>query len=162
MRRKIISYNPRLKEYARYLRRNMTLAEVLLWKRLKGRQLKGYDFDRQKPIGEFIVDFYCKDLQLAIEVDGRSHDFKPDKDAERQDILEKLGVRFLRFWDHDVKKDMRAVLNTIESWIDEHGEPTPCPSKEGNLPTPCPSEEGNLPTRCPSKEGDLSNASISR
>ena len=147
MRRKIIPYNPRLKEYASHLRRNMTLAEVLLWKRLKGRQMNGHDFDRQKPIGEFIVDFYCKDLRLAIEVDGRSHDFKPDKDAERQDILEKLGVRFLRFWDHDVKKDMRAVLNTIEAWIDEHREPTPNPSQEGNRATPNPSQEGNLETR---------------
>ncbi len=138
MTRNIIPYNPRLKEYARYLRRNMTLAEVLLWKQLKSRQLKGFDFDRQRPIGEFIVDFYCKDLRLAIEVDGRSHDFKPEKDADRQDILEKLGVRVLRFWDHDVKNDMRAVLSVIERWVDENGEPTPNPSAEGNL------GEGNL------------------
>ena len=123
MHRHIISYNPRLKEYARFLRRNMTLAEVLLWKQLKGRQMKSFDFDRQRPIGEFIVDFYCKDLRLAVEVDGRSHDFKPDKDAARQDVLERLGVRFLRFWDHDVKHDMGSVLKVIGEWIDEHGEP---------------------------------------
>ena len=123
MHRHIIPYNPRLKEYARFLRRNMTLAEVLLWKQLKGRQMKSFDFDRQRPIGEFIVDFYCKDLRLAVEVDGRSHDFKPDKDAARQDVLERLGVRFLRFWDHDVKHDMGSVLKVIGEWIDEHGDP---------------------------------------
>jgi len=160
MRRTIIPYNPRLKEYARYLRRNMTLAEVHLWKRLKGRQVQGYDFDRQRPIGEFIVDFYCKDLRLAIEVDGRSHDFKPEKDAERQETMEKLGVRFLRFWDQEVKTDMPSVLRAIEDWIAEHEEPTPSPSEEGNgdeEPTPSPSEEGNgdeEPTPSPSEEGN--------
>jgi very-short-patch-repair endonuclease len=61
----------------------MTLAEILLWKRIKGRQILGCDFDRQRPIGEYIVDFYCKMLRLAIEVDGRSHDFKEDQDVRR-------------------------------------------------------------------------------
>ncbi len=132
--RQIIQYNPRLKDYAKKLRQNMTLAEVLLWKRLKGGQVKGRDFDRQRPIGEYIVDFYCKEMRLAIEVDGNSHDFKVDKDAERQGVLEELGVRFLRFWDHDVKTDMAAVIRRIEEWVDEN-EPTPpkgTPPQEGN------------------------------
>ena len=117
MRRKIIPYNPRLKVYARQLRRNMTLAEVLLWKDLRGKRMCGYDFDRQHPIDEYIVDFYCKDLQLAIEIDGQSHDFKPDKDAQRQKRLERLGIHFLRFWDYQVKHDKKSVLETIEKWI---------------------------------------------
>ena len=103
----------------------MTLAEVLLWKDLKGKKVCGYDFDRQRPVGEYIVDFYCKDLRLAIEVDGQSHDFKPDKDAQRQKRLEKLGVRFLRFWDYEVKNDRRSVLEAIEKWIREHEETHP-------------------------------------
>ena len=73
MRRKIIPYNPKLKEYARKLRKNSTFTEIMLWNYLKGKQMKGFDFDRQRPIDKYIVDFYCKDLQLAIEVDGESH-----------------------------------------------------------------------------------------
>ena len=60
MRRKILNYNPRLKELAKKLRKNMTLAEVLLWNELKQKKLLGFDFDRQRPIDEYIVDFYCK------------------------------------------------------------------------------------------------------
>jgi Protein of unknown function (DUF559) len=73
-RREIIGYEQYLKELARKLRQNMTLGEVLLWQRLKRKQMRGYDFDRQRPIDRYIVDFYCKDLKLAIEIDGSSHD----------------------------------------------------------------------------------------
>ena len=66
VRRKIIPYNPKLKPLARALRKNMTLSEVLLWQELKGKNVMGYDFDRQRPIDNFIVDFYCKELQLAM------------------------------------------------------------------------------------------------
>ena len=142
MKRTILSYNTNLKEYARFLRRNATLAEILLWKRLKGKQLNGFDFDRQRPIGSYIVDFYCKDLQLAIEVDGKSHDDKLEADVERQRKLEEQGVRFLRFWDHDVKNDIGTVVAKIEEWIMKNT-PTPSPSREGSGPTPSPSREGS-------------------
>jgi very-short-patch-repair endonuclease len=66
MRRKIIPYNPKLKPLASELRKNMTLSEVLLWNELKQKKMKGYDFDRQRPIDNFIVDFYCKDLMLGL------------------------------------------------------------------------------------------------
>ena len=120
MKLEIIPYNSRLKAYARQLRRNMTLAEVLLWKDLKGKKMLGYDFDRQRSLDEYVVDFYCKDLHLAIEIDGQSHDFKPDQDAQRQKRLERYGVHFLRFWDYQVKHDKGAVLKTIEQWIRQH------------------------------------------
>jgi len=120
MRRKIIPYNPKLKPLARQLRKRMTLSEVLLWNRLKRRQMMDYDFDRQRPLDEFIVDFYCKDLMLAIEIDGASHLDKTKADRERQARLESLGVRFLRFSDLDVKKNMESVLQTIERWIIEY------------------------------------------
>jgi very-short-patch-repair endonuclease len=68
--RKIIPYNPKLVSLAKQLRNNMTLSEVLLWDELKSKQLLGYEFDRQRPIDNYIVDFYCKDLQLVIEIDG--------------------------------------------------------------------------------------------
>ena len=70
---KIIPYNPNLKALARKLRKDMTFGEVLLWNELKNDQLWGFDFDRQRCIDNYIVDFYCKDLMLAIEVDGMSH-----------------------------------------------------------------------------------------
>ena len=117
MRRPIIPHNPRLKEYARERRRKMTLAEVLLWNHLKQRQMCGYDFDRQRPIDEYIVDFFCKDLMLAIEADGWTHGFTRERDEARQKRLESLGVRFLRFWDYEVKNDMDSVRGRIETWI---------------------------------------------
>ena len=140
MTRRIIPYNPALTAYARQLRRNMTLAEILLWRRLRRRQLCGYAFGRQRPIGEYIVDFYCKDLRLAIEVDGCSHNLRKREDRARQRRLERLGVRFLRFWDQEVKSDMASVLRRIEEWIRcEEGNPPPAPPEEGSdgtLPGP--------------------------
>ncbi len=123
-RRKIIPYNPKLKTLAKALRKNMTFSEVLLWDELKQKKMLGFDFDRQRSIDEFIVDFYCKDLQLAIEIDGDSHDSEEafEKDRKRQKRLEELGVRFLRFDDLEVKKEMNNVLRKIQHWIEENKE----------------------------------------
>ncbi|MFM7448459.1 MAG: endonuclease domain-containing protein [Leptolyngbyaceae cyanobacterium] len=119
---RIIPYRPYLKELARKLRKNMTLGEVILWKHLKGKQMHGYDFDRQRPIDRFIVDFYCKELMLAIEIDGASHNSEAaqQRDAERQAQLESLGVRFLRFREGDVRDRPQQVLATIEAWVLQH------------------------------------------
>ena len=114
-RKKIIPYDPKLKERARYLRNNSTLSEILLWQRLKAKQMHGYDFDRQKPIDNYIVDFFCNELMLAIEIDGDSHSEKMQEDRLRQQKLESLGVRFLRFDDRDVKQNMAGVLSVIEN-----------------------------------------------
>lgn len=84
MKKKIIPYNPKLKGYARELRNSSTFAEIVLWGYLKGKQMRGYDFDRQRPIDNYIVDFYCKDLQLAIEIDGESHYGKEKKDKAKR------------------------------------------------------------------------------
>ena len=120
MQRRIIPYNAFLKEYARRLRRRSTLSEVLLWRRLKGRRMRGYDFHRQKPLGHYIVDFYCCDLMLAIEIDGSSHNGRVEQDRIRQEAIERCGVRFLRFDDRLVKEDIDRVVRAIEAWIDEH------------------------------------------
>jgi very-short-patch-repair endonuclease len=119
MARKIIPYKPALKEIARGLRNNSTLGEVLLWKKLRNKQMLGYDFHRQKRLDQFIVDFYCHELNLAIEIDGGSHetDEAQEKDAARQEHLESLGVKFLRFKESDVRTAMRTVLEIIEHWI---------------------------------------------
>ena len=120
MKKQFVHYNPRLKERARELRRNSTLSEVLLWRELKGRQFMGYDFHRQKPIDAYIVDFYCPALSFVIEIDGDSHFLREKEDTERQQRLEQLGIRFLRFDDLDVKFRMDRVLNTIRGWIHKH------------------------------------------
>jgi very-short-patch-repair endonuclease len=129
---KIISYNPNLKPVARELRRTMTLTEVLLWNQLKKKQMLGFDFDRQRPLGEYIVDFYCKELALAIEVDGATHYYRFEEDNLRQEELEKFGIHFLRFDDIEVKKNISNVLRVIEDWINKN-KPTPNPSGGGDL-----------------------------
>jgi very-short-patch-repair endonuclease len=118
-RKRIIPYNPELKELARYVRKNSTFAEVLLWKHLKSKRMCGLDFDQQKPIGDCIVDFFCHELMFAIDIDGGSHDSKGNSDVERQQRLEAFGVHFLRFRDLDVKNNLAGVLQAIENWIGE-------------------------------------------
>jgi very-short-patch-repair endonuclease len=117
-RNKIIFYNPNLKEKARRLRIKCTPSETLLWSRIRRRSL-GYEFHRQVPIDEYIVDFYCHELRLAIEVDGSSHDNKQEYDLLRQRKLERLGVRFLRFDDRDFRRSMNDVLRAITTVIAE-------------------------------------------
>ena len=116
----ILSYNPELKELAKQLRNNSTLSEVLLWQKLKGKQMRGYGFHRQKPIQHYIVDFFCHELMLALEIDGITHNEKIDYDMHRQKQIELLGIHFLRFNDSDVKENLAGVLAAIEMWIDEH------------------------------------------
>ena len=110
---KFIAYNPKLKSLARDLRQNSTLSEILLWMNIKNKVL-GYEFHRQVPLNEFIVDFYCHELSLAIEIDGNTHNYNFVKDESRQEMLENLGVFVLRFTDEDVKKFMNDVLRSIQ------------------------------------------------
>jgi len=127
MRRKIIPYLPQdsyvvagnssLKLKARELRNNSTVSEIKLWSFLKGRQMCGYDFHRQKPLDKYVVDFFCNELMLAIEIDGISHVGQENYDKQRQDKLESIGIKFLRFDDDDVFYNIGSVLDTIEKWI---------------------------------------------
>ena len=124
MPNKIPPYDPKLKELARKLRKNMTLGEVLLWQEIRNRKL-GFQFHRQVPIKIFIVDFYCHELQLVIEVDGSTHDH-PEvavSDLERQNEIEKEGIQFLRFEEKEVRKNLANVIKVIERWIDLHRYP---------------------------------------
>ncbi len=117
---KFLPYNKNLKEFSRMLRKNSTKGEVMLWNRLKQKQLKGYIFNRQKPLGIYIVDFYCKPLSLVIEIDGGSHDFDEIivKDVERQRVLEEMGLHFLRFTERQVRFDLDNVVWEIERWVE--------------------------------------------
>ncbi len=118
MNSKIIPYNPKLREFARQLRNNSTLSEVLLWKQIKGKAL-GVEFKRQVPMLEYIVDFYCQEIGLAIEVDGNIHDFRYLEDAQRQQEIEKYGVIFIRFSNEEIKNNMFSVILSLESKIEE-------------------------------------------
>ncbi len=116
-----LPYNKDLKQFSHDLRNHSTYGEVLLWMELRAGQLKGYKFNRQKPLEKYIVDFYCKRLNLVIEVDGESHHSEEArlKDVKRQRILEGLGLSFIRFDDWDVKNKMEMVLQRIEEFIEK-------------------------------------------
>ena len=118
MKNKIIPYDPKLKEFAKQLRKNSTLSEVLLWQNIKNKAL-GVQFHRQVPLLDYIVDFYCHELMLAIEIDGDSHLYKYEYDAKRQGELEKAGVVFIRFSDLDVKQNMFSVGLSLEQVVQE-------------------------------------------
>src|SRR5258708_33246881 len=112
---RIIPYNPKLKQLARKLRKNMTYGEAFLWDELKEDKFWGFDFDRQRCIDNYIVDFYCKELMLVIEIDGMSHNYEEAflKDEIRQSKLESFGVQFLRFSETEIKHDMLNVIRTV-------------------------------------------------
>ena len=114
--REIYHFNPKLKERARQLRSNSTLSEILLWNELKNGKMKGKDFHRQKPILNYIVDFFCPELALAVEIDGNSHDRENayEKDMGRQRETESLRIQFLRLNDLDVKRNMPCALRVVE------------------------------------------------
>jgi len=110
-----LEYQKSMKEFSRYLRKNSTLSEVLLWNELKAGKMLGYKFNRQRPLGNYIVDFYCSKLSLVIEVDGFSHESEAAsiEDVERQKILEKMGLKFIRVDDLDITFDLSNVLMEI-------------------------------------------------
>jgi len=87
-----LPYNPNLRERAKELQRSGNLCEVLMWKQFQKRKFKDYDFDRQKIIGNYIVDFYCTDCHVVVEVDGNSHSEKVEYDQRRDAFLEGLGL----------------------------------------------------------------------
>lgn len=93
-----------------------TLSEVVLWNKIKAKKL-GQQFLRQKPIGNYIVDFYCPKLKLIIEVDGSSHDSKQEYDAFRDDYFKENGLSIIKFTDSDVKNNLDAVLMAINQEI---------------------------------------------
>lgn len=134
MRRKIIPYNPKLKTLARQLRNASTKSEIRLWQYLKGKQMMGYDFHRQKPLLEYIADFYCYELELVIELDGYTHQFEEvvEKDVIKEKAFQEIGLTVLRFVDVEVLQDINNVLRTIENYILDREEHTPSPSQEGN------------------------------
>jgi len=117
-----VHYNHKLLENARYLRNNMTNAEKDTWRMLRGKQISGYDFHRQKPIGNFIADFYCHSLKLVIEIDGISHEEKEviENDKRKNEYFASIGLNILRFTDDEVFGNWGLVEKKIRNYIDEY------------------------------------------
>ena len=125
-------YNKNLQPFANKLRKEMTKAEACLWKYvLRARQLKGYQFRRQRSVLKYIADFMCMELMLIIEVDGITHHWEETivKDKIKQTNLEAAGFTVLRFTDDEVLNDINAVHGFLENWIDKkmNGEPKSTP-----------------------------------
>ena len=111
----------RLIELAKELRKNETETEKLLWKALRNRHLHGIKFRRQHPVYNYIVDFYCHDAKLAVEVDGKIHQNKENKeyDVERTQELNNFGITVLRFTNSQIEKNTDFVLDSILTTIEE-------------------------------------------
>ena len=132
----VLPYNPALKERARQLRKAGNLSEVLFWNQVKNKQFKNFDFDRQKIIGNYIVDFFCTNCNVAIEIDGSSHDNKQEYDAARDEYLETLGLEIIHIADIDVKKNISAVMTMLHNHPALTTTPSACdchPSKGGEF-----------------------------
>ena len=115
----MLPYNIELKQHARLLRKNMTDAEKYLWAKVRMKQMKGYQFYRQKPVGEYIVDFYCPKAKLVIEVDGGQHFYDEEikNDRTRDEYMRNLGLKVLRFSNTDVMNNIKGVVESIEGEI---------------------------------------------
>ena len=108
-----------LRKRARELRNNMTKAEIILWSRIRLKQIKGYKFRRQYPIFDFIVDFYCHKLKLIIEVDGEIHNLleQVKSDKYRDNLLKDNGYYVVRLKNHEIETNLKNSLMKIESVI---------------------------------------------
>jgi very-short-patch-repair endonuclease len=113
---------------ARRLRRDQTRAERELWFRLRDRRLAGWKFRRQFPIDRFVVDFFCADAHLIIELDGGQHSVRLEADAQRTKILEAMGYLVLRYWNNDVVENIDGVLEDIATTLEQHRSEPPHPS----------------------------------
>jgi very-short-patch-repair endonuclease len=111
----------KLKAYARELRKNSTIGEVMVWdKLLKKKAMKGLQFYRQFPMEYYIVDFVCRRAKLAIEIDGPSHRFKKKKDRNKDAYLERKGYSILRFSEYEARAKYEEIGTQIEKWLNEN------------------------------------------
>jgi len=127
---KSLPYNPALRARAKALRKAGILHEALFWNQIKSGKLNGLDFDRQKIIGNYIVDFYCAEKNAIIEIDGASHDGKEDYDKQRDEFLISQGLTMIHISAKDVLNNMEGVL----VFLKDHPALTGTPPQEGNKP----------------------------
>ncbi len=114
-----LPYNPKLKQLARDKRKAGIYSEVLFWQQVRNKQFNNIDFDRQRIIGSYIVDFYAKALGLIVEIDGVSHEAKAEYDQQRQQYLENLGLHIFRVIDGEVKHFILDVMDRLGDFIIE-------------------------------------------
>jgi very-short-patch-repair endonuclease len=146
LRRKMI-------DVARTFRKEPTRSEAVLWEALRRKQLDGYKFRRQQPIGPFVVDFYCAEARLIVEVDGAIHEQQQEADANRQALLEALGLRFVRLSAAQVEAALPEALQIIRTALKRADAPLPpTPSHSGQADGPLP------PTPSPTREEGESDA----
>lgn len=109
-------------DLCRDFRKNPTEAELFMWEFLRDRRLNGYKFRRQHPINSYIVDFYCPELKLAIEIDGQVHRNAEQiaYDQERTKILQELGISIIRFWNSEVINELPSVIDRITAFINQN------------------------------------------
>ena len=127
---------------ARELRREMTPTEKRLWSQLRGRRFAGYKFRRQTPIAGYVVNFYCAQAHLILELDGESHVGKKARDANREQTLQARGFRIVRIWDTQIYDDLEAVMEFIwrecEALTTAPLTPNPSPPRGEGRKSPSP------------------------
>ena len=145
--------------FARKLRHDQTDAEQLIWELLRDRRLADAKFRRQHPVEvddkRYILDFYCSELKLAVELDGGQHQEQAHYDQKRGDVLSSLGITVLRFWNSDVLKQPESVLETLWSEIMNRSPSplAPLPGGEGNAKTGAPTTAPSPPAPLPKGDG---------
>jgi len=127
-----------VRELAKALRKRMTDAERRLWRYLRNRELGGWKFRRQYPVGPYIIDFICVEKNLVIEVDGGKHAENEELDIQRSEYLNKMGYRVFRFWNNQVLQETEAVLEMILAILMNENQNSPSPR-----PSPPLGERGN-------------------
>ncbi len=125
---KSLPYNPALRGRAKALRKAGILHEALFWGQIKSKKLNGLDFDRQKIIGNYIVDFFCAEKAVVVELDGVSHDAKAEYDTQRDTFLQGLGLTVIRIGARDILNNMEGTIACLK----DHPALTGTPPKEGN------------------------------
>ncbi|MCL1823923.1 MAG: DUF559 domain-containing protein [Oscillospiraceae bacterium] len=110
-----LPFNQDLRERARELRKAGNLCEVIMWKQFHKKKFKGYDFDRQKIIGNYIADFYCVDCGVVIEIDGKSHDNRDIYDGDRNSYMKNLGLTVIRIQAYDVFNNLHKVMEMLNN-----------------------------------------------
>ena len=130
-----------IKKNAKLLRKSQTPPEAILWKQLRGKRLGGFKFRRQYPIGRFIVDFYCHEVALVIEIDGASHESQVEYDLARSQWLVENGYHVIRFSNQQIARELDGVCQTIlfkcKTLLGEKNpSPQPSPQGEGSKTAP--------------------------
>ena len=111
------SYNPQYVKRVRALRKQQTNTEKFFWAKIRGRQIAGFKFYRQYPIGRYILDFYCPERKIAVELDGSQHMEERKQDEIRSKYLKSQNITVVRFWDNEILQNVESVLDKVYSYL---------------------------------------------